>query len=279
MMKFLIKLSLCFIFLFKLYNKMNISKENKDKNLNEYGSSSIFSGVSTNENKQNLNEKGYIIIKNFYNITDIIKMRKIILHNMKIKKNIFMLGNNSGSKPDFLRDPSFKSLIPLLRINDIHNIIKNIFNAPFHLCFHNDIGLNRIVNWHKDTLNNEYKHYQKTDIWSQFNGEKHEIYKFLIYLEDHSLDNNGLCLIEGSHLEPTIKVDNIDNKRLKYIHNNIGDIVIFDQRITHRGQQNNIGIIDRILISIGFGKNNIFTKEFEEGTIKRQNDQNRMIRH
>ena len=258
---------------------MNISKENKDKNLNEYGSSSIFSGVSTNENKQNLNEKGYIIIKNFYNITDIIKMRKIIIHNMKIKKNMLILGGNIGSKPDFLRDHSFKSLIPLLRLNDIHNLMKNIFNAPFHLCYHNDIGLNRIVNWHKDTLNNEYKHYQKKDIWSQFNGEKHEIYKFLIYLEDHSLDNNGLCLIEGSHLEPTIKVDNIDNKRLKYIHNNIGDIVIFDQRITHRGQQNNIGIIDRILISIGFGKNNIFTKEFEEGTIKRQNDQNRMIRH
>ena len=161
---------------------MNISKENKDNNKNEYESSSIFSDVSTKENTeinhnfsidsslwskenmQNLNEKGYIIIKNFYNITDIIKMRKIILHNMKIKKNMLMLGDNSGSKPDFLRDPSFKSLIPLLRLNDIHNIMKNIFTAPFHLCFHNDIGLNRIVNWHKDTLNNQYKHYQKKDI-------------------------------------------------------------------------------------------------------------------
>jgi hypothetical protein len=248
-------------------------KCNYNANVNE--DLSIFSS----ENLQNLKEKGYIIIKKFYNIQDIIKMRKIILHNMKIKKNMLILGDNSGSKPDFLRDSSFKTLIPLLRLNDIHNIMKNIFNTPFHLCFHNDIGLNRIVNWHKDTLNNQYKHYQKTDIWSQFNGEKHEIYKFLIYLEDHSFDNNGLCLIEGSHLEPTIKVDNIDNNRLKYIHNRIGDIVIFDQRITHRGQQNNIGRIDRILISLGFGKNNIFTKEFEEGTIKRQNDQNRMIRH
>jgi len=228
------------------------------------------------ENAQNLNEKGYVIIKNFYTVADIIKMRKIILHNMKLKKNMLILGDNSGSKPDFLKDPSFKSLIPLLRLNDIHNIMKNIFNAPFHLCFHNDIGLNRIVNWHKDTLNNQYKHYQKTNIWCQMNGEKHEIYKFLIYLQDHSFDNNGLCLIEGSHLEPTIK---IDNNKLKYIHNKIGDIVIFDQRITHRGQQSNVGNIDRILVSLGFGKNNIFTKEFETGTIKRQNDQNKMIRH
>ena len=30
----------------------------------------------------------------------------------------------------------------------------------------------------------------------------------------------------------------------------------------------------RILVSFGFGKNNIFTDNFEKGTIKRQNDQN-----
>lgn len=240
----------CYIILFILLNKMNLDQ---------------------------LKTKGYIIIKKFYTIDEIIKMRKIILYNMKVRKNMLILGsNNSGSKPNFLNDTNYSSLIPLLKLNDIHKIMSDVFNAPFHLCFHNDIGLNRIVNWHKDTLNNQYKHYQKTDIWSEYEGEKHEIYKFLIYLEDHSFDNNGLCLIEESHLERNI---NINYDKQKYMHNQIGDIIIFDQRITHRGQQNNLGKIDRILISIGFGKNNIFTKEFEEGTIKRQNDQNRMIIH
>jgi ectoine hydroxylase-related dioxygenase (phytanoyl-CoA dioxygenase family) len=224
---------------------------------------------------EQLKNKGYIIIKNFYTLNEIIEMRKIILYNMKIKKNMLILGNNSGSKPNFLNDKNYIFLTKILKLNDIHKIMNSIFNAPFHLCFHNDIGLNRIVNWHKDTLNNQYKHYQKTDIWSEHNGEKHEIYKFLIYLEDHSFDNNGLCLIEESHLDRNI---NIDLNKQKYIHNQIGDVIIFDQRITHRGQQNNNGSIDRILISLGFGKNNIFTKEFEEGTIKRQNDQNRMIK-
>ena len=70
---------------------------------------------------------------------------------------MLILGNNSGSKPDFLRDSSFKSLIPLLRLNDIHNIMKNIFNAPFHLCFHNDIGFKG--NWKfftKDKVRDSY---------------------------------------------------------------------------------------------------------------------------
>lgn len=52
-------------------------------------------------NLDELKENGYIIINNFYSTDDIIKMRKIILHNMIIKKNMLNLGNNSGSKPDF----------------------------------------------------------------------------------------------------------------------------------------------------------------------------------
>ena len=222
-----------------------------------------------------LKENGYIIIKNFYNIDDIINMRKIILHNTFIKKNILFMGNRSGSKPDFINDNDYKKLIPILRLNDIHHIMKQIFKAPFHLCFHNDIGINRIVNWHKDTLNNQYKIYQKTDIWKMHNNETHEIYKFLIYLQDHTNNTDGLTLIEKSHLIPYI---NIDEKNKKYINSSIGDVIIFDQRITHKGQYQNNNKIDRILLSIGFGKNNIFTKEFEEGTIKRQNDQNSMIR-
>lgn len=228
-----------------------------------------------NINTCELKEKGYIIIKNFYKKEDIIIMRKIILHNMLIKKNMMILGERSGSKPDFIRDTHFTDLIPLLKLNDIHNVMKQIFQAPFHLCFHNDIGLNRIVNWHKDTLNNQYKIYQKTNIWQDHDGEHHEIYKCLIYLQDHTFDNHGLCLIEGSHIEPFI---NTDNKRMKQIHTSPGDIIIFDQRLTHRGQIDRDIKNDRLLVSLGFGKNNIFTKEFEEGTIKRQNDQNKTIK-
>jgi len=225
---------------------------------------------------EELKEKGIIIIPDFYNSQEINSMRKIILHNMKVKKNMMYMGPNSGSKPDFLRDPDYKQLIPLLRLNDIHITMKSIFHSPFHLCSHNDIGLNRIVNWHKDTLNNQYKIYQKHDIWSIINNENHEIYKFLIYLQDHSSDNNGLQVIEKSHLNPYIETHN--NKKI--LQSKLGSVIIFDQRITHRGQNSSqtINGFDRILISIGFGKNNIFTEEFERGTIKRQYDQNRLIR-
>ena len=223
--------------------------------------------------KTDLKEKGYIIIDNFYEINDILKMRNIILHNMLVKKNML----STGSKPNFLGDIRYHNLIPFLKLNEINKVMKEIFDGPYHFCSHNDIGLNRIVYWHKDTLNNEYKKYQKTDIWSEVNGEKHEIYKVLIYLQDNTLNDNGLTLIEGSHLDRNIHSNNTLSSKIKTIHNKIGSIIIFDQRITHRGQLHNIPG-HRILISLGFGKNNIFTHEFEEGTIKRQYDQNTMIR-
>jgi hypothetical protein len=48
-------------------------------------------------------------------------------------------------------------------------------------------------------------------------------------------------------------------------------------RITKKTQQQNNNNQDRLLISLGFGANNIFTKEFEKGTIHRQHDQNKSI--
>lgn len=98
------------------------------------------------ENLLKLKEDGYCIIKNFYNINEVINMRKIIIFNAFVKKNMLFMGEKAGSKPDFLNDLDYKDLIPLLRLNDIHHIMKEIFKAPFHLCMHNDIGINRIVN-------------------------------------------------------------------------------------------------------------------------------------
>ena len=262
-------------------DKYNNEKDKDDNEIEDFENNKININEEINNKKEYINpflslkEKGYIIIKNFYSVEVINKMRKIIFNEMILKKNMYSFSDRSGSKPDFINDRSYKKLLPFIRFNDIYKIMQCIFNGLFRFCSHNDIGINRIVDWHKDTLNNQYKKYQRTNIWTELeNGEKHEIYKVLIYLQDHSKNNDGLMLIEDSHLIPNIY---IDHNKLKQIHSNLGDIIIFDQRITHRGQQLMNSLPDRILISLGFGKNNIFTDEFEEGTIQRQNDQNKII--
>ena len=91
-----------------------------------------------------------------------------------------------------------------------------------------------------------------------------------IYLDDHTNDNDGLTLVPGSHLRRKIATNDA-----RTLHTGLGDVVIFDQRITHRGATS--ARRNRVLVTFGFGKNNIFTDQFEKGTRVRQEDQKRRV--
>lgn len=218
---------------------------------------------------------GYIICENIFSEEEIDIFKNEVLHCLNyLKSNNISLENSSGQTiPDFVNKYSkfFPNIINIKNNKKILEYLGEIFNGEnFRFCGHNDIGINRIVGWHKDVLNNQYSKYQTIDLWKIHNNEKHEIVKVLIYLQDHSQDNLALKLVPGSHKEP--KLDRSGSNSI-YLHPKKGDVVIFDQRITHRGME--IQTNDpRILIAFGFGKNNIFTDQFEEGTIQRQNDFN-----
>jgi hypothetical protein len=139
--------------------------------------------------------------------------------------------------------------------------------AAFRFCSHNDIGVSRSVGWHKDRLNNEYRRYETMDVWSPHQGEVHEIVKVLVYLQDHRNNGDGLKVVPGSHI-----VRDMDTKRWVQLRPALGDVVVFDQRATHRGMERPSSV-PRILVSFGFGKNNVFTDNFERGTKARQRDQ------
>ena len=48
----------------------------------------------------------------------------------------------------------------------LHKVLKTVFGGSrYRYCSHNDIGIDRIVGWHKDVLNDKYKHYQSLPLW------------------------------------------------------------------------------------------------------------------
>ena len=212
---------------------------------------------------------GFVIIPNIFTKEKLEMCREEIL-NFKKKGKQGIINSGGLSIPDFIKYEDLKQTISLKEDTKLLEYLDKIFQGKnYRFCSHNDIGINRTVGWHKDKLNGEYSKFQKTDIWSSLNGEKHEIVKVLIYLEDHSNDNNGLKVVPKSHLKREIKPSGWIQLKPK-----IGDVIIFDQRITHAGMSKQTKN-SRILVSFGFGKNNIFTDEFELGTIKRQNNQNK----
>jgi ectoine hydroxylase-related dioxygenase (phytanoyl-CoA dioxygenase family) len=217
--------------------------------------------------KDKLENDGYFILQNVFTKYEINLYRDEILDYVQNTKTI---KNGGGiTVPDFIKKKELKNTSLIKNNEKILSVLDILFNKNYRFCNHNDIGINRVVGWHKDKLNGEVSKYETHNIWKEYNGEKHEIVKVLIYLEDHSNDNDGLKLVPNSHLVPHIKTEGWIQLKPK-----IGDVVIFDQRITHRGMAKQVPN-PRILISLGFGKNNIFTDNFERGTVTRQNSQNK----
>ena len=181
--------------------------------------------------------------------------------------------------PDFLARPSFSALHHLPTWPPLIDALQRIFRGkPFRFCAHNDIGINRIVGWHKDRLNDAYRPYQKLPLWSAGNhGDGgHKIVKVGIYLQDHTHDDSALLIVPRSYTDPRL-----DGTGARRLHPRKGSVVIFEQRSTHRGLTIGEGLLhtyfgdgrDRILISLGYGLSNAWTREFEAGTAARQKKQ------
>ena len=219
--------------------------------------------------KDKLTKEGFVIINNVYTKEQLGECSYEI--NNYIKKNKILKNSGGITIPDFIKNNDLRQTSLLKDNENIHNALKEIYNGNnYRFCSHNDIGINRVVGWHKDKLNGEVSKYETVNIWSEHNGEKHEIVKVLIYLEDHNKNNDGLKVVPGSHLTSKINPEGYIQLNPK-----IGDVIIFDQRITHRGMEKQVKY-PRILVSFGFGKNNIFTDNFEKGTVIRQNKQNKI---
>jgi hypothetical protein len=208
-------------------------------------------------------ENGYLILPNVFNLEEINIFKNEV--NNYTNNNTTIEKSCGITIPDFIKNKEFINTKKIITNEKINNKLIEIFNGTdYRFCSHNDIGINRVVGWHKDKLNGIYKSFEKIDIWSIHDNQKHEIVKVLIYLQK----GHGLRIVPKSH---NTSIMNFNNS-IKIKHN-IGDVIIFDQRITHRGMEKQTHE-KRILISFGFGKNNIFTDNFEKGTIQRQNDQN-----
>mmetsp|Transcript_52793 Transcript_52793/g.123475 ORF Transcript_52793/g.123475 Transcript_52793/m.123475 type:complete len:329 (+) Transcript_52793:76-1062(+) len=148
--------------------------------------------------------------------------------------------------------------------------VKHVFKAltgevGFRFAGHSDISCDKVVFWHKDKLNGKYASYQQLSPWSE--GGEHKIYKLLLYLQDHSNDSEALRVVPGSHLESEVTLKGVHYAQL---HPKLGDALVIDQRVTHTGQMRVQGSPHRILVSLGFGANNIWTDQFQAGTEARQ---------
>lgn len=91
---------------------------------------------------------------------------------------------------------------------------------------HSDAHMNMVAGWHKDSETRYGSYFSKPCI----GADECRVYKIGIYLQDHSQNGTGLKVRRGSH-----KVGNLTEGDLVTINSGVGDIIIFDVRISHCG--------------------------------------------
>ena len=96
--------------------------------------------------------------------------------------------------PDFVARPQLASLRRLLVEPPVISALTAVFrDQRFRFCGHSDVGIDRLVPWHKDKLNGAYAKYQTLPIWlgtqadiadlASPTGDGHKILKAAFYLQ------------------------------------------------------------------------------------------------
>jgi len=219
------------------------------------------------KNSELLRKNGYVIVQNVFSSQQVSQLRSDIIQYFSNGGGFANAGGRA--KPDWIKDPKCKSLMWILNYDPLKRILTEFIGENYEFLHHNDIHINRVVGYHKDRLSGAGAKFEKLNPWQTINGETQQIYKVNIYLQDHSNDEHALKVKEGTHLT---EKDSPNTKTIS-INPGLGDIVLFDQRITHRGQERHYGK-PRILISLGYGVPNKFSQQFKIGTQARQDDQN-----
>jgi|10_taG_2_1085330.scaffolds.fasta_scaffold00250_20 hypothetical protein len=172
--------------------------------------------------------------------------------------------------------PELKELNTFHEDKKMLDIAKAILGEGFIFAGHSDLHQDKTTDWHRDILMGPYKIYQQRDLWD----DDYKIIKIAFLLQDHSDNDYGLWVVPKSHNrrddDPSVRAEG------EYcVHSEVGDAIVFDQRILHRGQLLSQYVEEynqsRYLITFGYGLDNTHTAEHARGTAARQQDQRRNL--
>ena len=212
-----------------------------------------------------LNKLGFVRIPEFFSKEEVEAMRQLAL-------NYFEQGNGFSSdggkaKPDWIKDEKLQELFEIVSKKDIESTVSELVGEEVSFVGHNDLHLNRTVGWHKDRLNGDVRKYETHEPWDTVEDQTMKIFKVNIYLQDHTKNDDALTVRVGSHRYPEMHRGTVQTLKPA-----CGDILIFDQRISHCARWS--GGYNRLLICMGYGVRNCFFDEFKKGTEVRQDSQN-----
>lgn len=170
-----------------------------------------------------LDEDGIFVVRDALSQDEIVRLREIVRRHLSGGGRRFSLGRTQPNAAEVVPDLSFIFSHPqvLTAVKQVLGETDVVFTG------HCDIHMNMLSGWHKDS--------GETVPGGYFTGpymtsSDCQVYKVAIYLQDTG-DRDGFTARLGSHRETDLSVGEAVNVKSR-----IGDIVVFDVRISHTGQ-------------------------------------------
>jgi hypothetical protein len=220
---------------------------------------------------------GFTVLKGVFTPDEIDRMRLVFLQQFQTEGGFAgrIKTIRSAVIPDvFNRDPRIAAFVLQPRILEALNVL---IGRPVHYLHHSDIHMNWSGGWHRDSIDKpSYYDFVKTDPWAEENWADYSVYKVAVYLQDHRFNTEGFNLVPGSH-----RIRSTERPNEGALRSAIGDVLIFDTRLVHRGvlshelesSKSFIDGVNRMSIFSSYGADNAMSREFSEGTVWRQNMQ------
>jgi len=175
---------------------------------------------------QEIKDNGYVIVRNLLSKEKISQLRSLVQQHFR-NKGVYA---NAG-----LTQPNAAVTVPeisqVFYDDEVLAILRQVF-AQEEIMFtsHCDLHCRTLSNWHKDdgmtVMEGGYFEeatYQNPDC---------QVYKVALYLQDHYHNTGGLTVRPGSH-----NFSSVNEGEEVYLKTRAGDAIIFDVRLTHRGQK------------------------------------------
>jgi hypothetical protein len=229
-----------------------------------------------------LKADGYVLVRDIFSTEECQMLTKAIDGERS--------GKNEGQHGEKYVLPNAVHLLPELERYVSSKMLIEVMNHAFEskpYCFtsHSDVHVNTVSAWHKD--DGKGKYFEGCDDYTK--SSECQVYKVALYLQDCS-SSGGLSVKAGSHASgySLFGLDYDSDDPEVYIPSSPGDVILFDVRITHKGDSNaTTGLSQRILRKLGlikdktldyqrfamffsFGLENKYTYAFAKKNMERQ---------
>jgi len=238
---------------------------------------------SVHTKPKSLKVKGYQKLPALLNEAEASSLRALVLAK---RPNLRWL--NGNILPDVLTQYEYKSVRELcelpMRKPALHAVLRDAFRgrayAELGFC---DIQVNTSVAWHRDVLHGQLARFQTHDLWTKYRKDTYSMFRLIMYLQDHRNDSSALAVSPGTHLlrgqstNPGSKQD-VPFNGAKFVHPALGDAVLIDMRLMHRGRHKPAPWGTRVVVQLTFGaQNSSFTRDWARGDTIRRRDQMRKV--